>query len=88
MYFETRLEPVQVDSYGVRTGFRPGVSPDPAAVEFDHREAQYGRLVRPPPNARQLQAALVRTVRNFSGLHHEGFGYGVLDVRALFDALR
>jgi subtilisin family serine protease len=34
-------------------------------------------------NARQVQSALVRTSRNFSGHHNKGFGFGALNVRAL-----
>lgn len=35
-------------------------------------------------NARQVQAILVRSVNASSGLHHEGFGYGRLDLAKLF----
>jgi subtilisin family serine protease len=36
-------------------------------------------------NARQLQAALVRTAKNFSGLHNSGFGFGMLDAKQLYE---
>jgi subtilisin family serine protease len=39
-------------------------------------------------NAQQLRQALNRTARNRAGFHHEGYGYGVLDARALFDRLK
>ncbi|MEM9205684.1 MAG: S8 family serine peptidase [Pseudomonadota bacterium] len=38
-------------------------------------------------NARQLQKAVLKTTRNFSHVHHPGFGYGVLDAKALFEDL-
>jgi hypothetical protein len=42
---------------------------------------------QPQYNARQLQAELIRTVKNFSHVHHKGFGYGVLDAEKLFNSL-
>jgi endonuclease G len=39
----------------------------------------------PQVNARQLQAALVRTAKNFSGLHNSGFGFGMLDAKPLYE---
>ncbi len=41
----------------------------------------------PQYNARQLRAALLRTVKNFSNLHHEGFGFGMLDAAKLFQSM-
>lgn len=38
-------------------------------------------------NARQIQAALVRSVKNFSHVHHEGSGFGVLDIVNFMNAL-
>jgi endonuclease G len=31
-------------------------------------------------NARQIQAALIRSTKNFSSVHHEGAGFGMLDI--------
>ena len=42
----------------------------------------------PQYNARQLQAALVRTAKKLNGAHHEGFGFGMLDGQALFEMLK
>ena len=55
------------------------------ALVMSHRHKESSR---PQVNARQLQAALIRSANNFSGLHHEGFGFGLLNAKALFDALR
>jgi endonuclease G len=38
-------------------------------------------------NAQQLRSALNRTVRHRAGYHHEGIGWGLLDVEALFQFL-
>ena len=54
------------------------------ALVLSHRHKQSGQRQH---NARQLQAALVRSVRNFSNRHHPGFGYGVLDAEKLFEEL-
>ncbi len=54
------------------------------ALALSHRHKQVGARQY---NANQLQAALVRSVKNFSHRHHPGFGYGVLDVEQFFDEL-
>ncbi len=55
------------------------------ALALSHRHKQTGQ---PQHNARQLQSALIRTVKNFSFLHHEGFGYGILDALKFFETLK
>jgi subtilisin family serine protease len=39
-------------------------------------------------NAQQLRQAVIRTAGNRAGFHHEGFGWGLLDVEALFQFLK
>jgi endonuclease G len=38
-------------------------------------------------NAQQLRAGLIRSTRNLSRVHHEGFGFGLLDVVNLLNTL-
>jgi subtilisin family serine protease/pimeloyl-ACP methyl ester carboxylesterase len=38
-------------------------------------------------NARQIQAALVRSTRNFNSVHNEGSGFGVLDIERFLSTL-
>lgn len=45
------------------------------ALSLRHKQADQTQF-----NANQIRAALLRSARNFSGLHHPGFGYGSLDV--------
>jgi endonuclease G len=44
--------------------------------------------LKPQHDAVQLQQALIRNAKNFTGVHHEGFGYGALDAEMLFNALK
>ncbi|GEM_PF-837994 len=55
------------------------------ALVMSHRHKQVGAAQY---NARQFQAALVRTAKQFNRVHHEGYGFGALDAENLFNALK
>ena len=54
------------------------------ALCLSRRHKQTGR---PQFNARQLQRALINSVRQRSRIHHPGYGFGLLDAQQLLDEL-